>query len=65
MGSLKYFHHRLDTEQFQPVLNQMLEDDRESTEALLRSQGEERLRFLHILILIDKSETGGLVACWT
>ena len=38
-------YHRLDEEQFQPVLERMLATDRETVEALLKSKGEERLRY--------------------
>ena len=36
--------HRLTEEQFQPVLERMLAMDRDATEALLKSKGEERMR---------------------
>ena len=35
----------MNEEQFKPVLELMLESDREKTEALLKSKGEERMRW--------------------
>ena len=41
--------HRLNEEQFQPVLERMLATDRDATEALLKSKGEERMRWVNCL----------------
>ena len=40
-------YHRLDEEQFQSVLERMLAMDRVTVEALLKSKGEERMRYFH------------------
>ena len=37
--------YRMNEEHFKPVLELMLESDREKTEALLKSKGEERMRW--------------------
>ena len=44
-SKVEYLHYRLNEDQFQPVLDRMLAADRETTEALLKSKGEERMRF--------------------
>ena len=62
----KIYHHRLNEEQFQPVLEQMLAADREKAEALLKSKGEERMRFGYFdysRLSFNMFSTGGLVAC--
>ena len=44
--------YRLDEEQYQPILDQMLAADREKTESLLKSKGEERMRFKCFVYII-------------
>ena len=40
-----HVNHRLAEEEFQPVWEKMLAEDKAGAEAMLKSKGEERMRF--------------------
>lgn len=47
------FYHRLSEEQFEPVFERMLAMDQEGTEDLLKSIGEERMRWVNNFRSLD------------
>ena len=47
------YYHRLSEEQFKPVFERMLAMDKEGTEDLLKSIGEERMRLVNNFRSLD------------